>query len=89
MNHKSYDYLVIWQPLNPVHTVEQMRVIDVFSSTLTLADVRDQVEAAAAKGEYSWQMGEGLITVVTKPDHTYRVLAKRYFAKKYSDASHG
>jgi len=69
---KSNDYLVIWQPLSPVHTIEQMRVIDAFASTATLAKVRADVEAAAAKGEYSWQKGEGIITVVQKPSSTYR-----------------
>lgn len=81
MSNRHRDYIVIWQPLNPVHTVEQLRVIDVFQSTETLTQVRDRVEAAAAKGEYSWQQGEGIITVAVKPDNTYRVLAPRYFVE--------
>jgi len=76
---KTKDYIVIWQPLTFPTSVDQMNVIDAFSSAGSLAEMRGTVEALAGNGHYS-SHGEGLVTVAEKPSNTYRILGRSIYS---------
>jgi hypothetical protein len=84
MAKKERAYIVMWQPLLVSAGLDTWRVVDEFKSAGTLAEVVNDVERAAAQGEYSWQHGEGIITVCPRPDATYRVLSHEHFSKRFS-----